>query len=236
MTKNLIASVAASALFAGMTVAAPIAFAQESTQPQTMETQPLETPDATNDAAPADGTDSAETAPAAGAETTTDTAETPPAAGAETTTDTAEAPADAGGYLTEQGTDQIASSTYVGQTVYNSADESIGEISDLIFEQNGGIEAAVIGVGGFLGIGQKNVAVPFGNISIQQMPESDELKLTTTETAETLEAAPEFKTKAQQVAEQQAETPVDGSTTSSTVPATGTEPAAGTGVEPAPAQ
>lgn len=234
MTNKLIASVAASALLAGMTVAAPITYAQETTQPQTMETQPLETPDATNDAT---ATDSAETAPAAGAEATTDTAETPPAAGAETTTDTAAAPADAGGYLTEQGTDQIASSTYVGQTVYNSADESIGEISDLIFEQNGGIEAAVIGVGGFLGIGQKNVAVPFGNISIQQMPDSDDLKLTTTETAETLEAAPEFKTKAQQMAEQQAEMPVDGSTTSSTVPATGTDPAAGTtGVEPAPAQ
>ena len=219
MTRKLIASVAASALFAGMTVAAPMTFAQESPQPQTMETQPLETPDATNDNAA--GADSAETAPADGAEPTTDTAA---------------APADAGGYLTEQAADQIASSTYVGQTVYNSADESIGSISDLIFEQNGGIQAAVIGVGGFLGIGQKNVAVPFGNISIQQLPDSDDLKLTTTETAETLEAAPEFKTKAQQIAEKQAEMPVDGSTTSSTVPAAGADPAVGIEVEPAPAQ
>lgn len=218
MTRKLIASVAASALFAGMTVAAPMTFAQESTQPQTMETQPLETPDATNED------------PAAGS------AETAPAEGAEPTTDTAAAPADAGGYLTEQADDQIASSTYVGQPVYNSADESIGSISDLIFEQEGGIQAAVIGVGGFLGIGQKNVAVPFGNITIQQLPDSDDLKLTTTETAETLEAAPEFKTKAQLIAEKQAEMPVDGSTTSSTVPATGADPAVGTGAEPAPAQ
>ncbi|MOA50674.1 hypothetical protein D3C78_1737240 [compost metagenome] len=42
------------------------------------------------------------------------------------------------------------------------------------------------------------------------------MKLTTTETADTLKAAPEFKTKAQQVAEQNANQPVDTSTTSST--------------------
>ncbi|OCP16928.1 MULTISPECIES: PRC-barrel domain-containing protein [unclassified Ensifer] len=147
----------------------------------------------------------------------------------------AEAPADMakshGTYLTEQASDQIATSTYVGQTVYNAGDEKVGEINDLIIKKDGGVEAAVIGVGGFLGLGEKNVAVPFDRIQISEQPNTDALKLTTTETAETLKAAPEFKTKAQQVAEQNANQPVDTSTTSST---TGTVPA--TTMQPAPAE
>ncbi|MDO9415654.1 PRC-barrel domain-containing protein [Pararhizobium sp.] len=218
MTKKLVTSVAVSALFAGMTVLAPVGFAQETTQPQTMETQPLTTtgeqPAGQEKVVP--GTDAAETAPAAGAETTTDTA--------------VATPDNAGGYLTEQGADQIAASTYVGQSVYNSADESVGSINDLILSKDGGIQAAVIGVGGFLGLGEKNVAVPFTNIAIQEVPNSDDLKLTTTETADTLKAAPEYKTKAQKVAEQNAATPVDNSTTSST---TGVAPATGMEQQPA---
>ena len=90
--------------------------------------------------------------------------------------------------------------------------------------KSGGVDAAVIGVGGFLGIGEKWVAVPFEKIAITQVPDSDDVKLTTTETAESLQAAPEFKTKSQQVAERQANTPVDTSTTASTTD-TGTAPA-----------
>lgn len=125
----------------------------------------------------------------------------------------------AGGYITEQGPDQIAASTYLGQSVYNSSDESIGEINDVIFSKDGSVEAAVIGVGGFLGIGEKNVAVPLDKVTVAEVPNSGDLKLTTTETADTLKSAPEFKTKAAQVAEQNSATPVDGSTTSSTTPA-----------------
>ena len=198
MTNKLVASVAAGALFAGVTAFAPLGFAQDTTtqpatQPQTMETQPMAGEQ------PADATQkpmdqAAEAAPAGGAS-----------------------------YLTEQGQDQVAASTYIGQSVYNASDESIGEINDVIFTKDGSVEAAVIGVGGFLGIGEKNVAVPLETITVAEVPDSDDLKLTTAETAETLKAAPEFKTKSQQVAEQNANTPVDTSTTSSTT--TGTAPA-----------
>ncbi len=214
MLRKLTTSVAASALFLSVAVA-PAAFAQETTQPQPSDTmtQPdsgtgTMAPSTSGDAAQTDttpGTLPSDTAPA-------DTAANTPATGA-------------GGYLNEQAADQIASSTYVGQTVYNSADEGVGSISDLIFQKDGGIQAAVIGVGGFLGIGQKNVAVPFENIAISEVPNSDDLKLTTTETAESLKAAPEFKTKAQQVSENNAST-LDTSTTSSTT---------GTGTVTAPA-
>ena len=220
MTNKFLTSVAAGALFLGAAIA-PAAYAQDNTQPaqtQTMEQQPL-----TGDAAT--GTTPGDTAANPDATPTEDTAQTPATGTDNTDTaqspatpseDTAQAPAAGESYLTAQADDQISANTYIGQAVYNSADESIGKISDLIMAKSGGVDAAIIGVGGFLGIGEKWVAVPFETISITQVPDSDDVKLTTTETAESLQAAPEFKTKAQQVAERQANAPVDNSTTSST--------------------
>ena len=207
MTNKLLTSVAASAIFLGAALA-PAAYAQDTTKPATDQTQTMEQqPGMTGDAAT--GT------------TPGDTAANP---GTTPTEDTAQAPAAGGDYLTAQSDEQISANTYIGQSVYNSGDESIGKISDLIMAKSGGVDAAVIGVGGFLGIGEKWVAVPFEKIAITQVPDSDDVKLTTTETAESLQAAPEFKTKAQQVAERQANTPVDNSTTASTTD-TGAAPA-----------
>jgi sporulation protein YlmC with PRC-barrel domain len=219
MTKTFLTSVAAGALFLGAALA-PAAYAQDTTKPaagetQTMEQQPGMTGDAATGTTP-DDTAANPTTPA-----TEDTAQTPAATPSE---DTAQAPAAGGDYLTAQSPEQISANTYIGQSVYNSADESIGKISDLIMEKDGGITAAIVGVGGFLGIGEKWVAVPFEKVAITQVPDSDDVKLTTTETAESLQAAPEFKTTAQQMAERQANTPVDTSTTSSTTD-TGTAPA-----------
>jgi hypothetical protein len=194
MTRKLVASVAAGALFAGVTAFAPLGFAQDTTQPQTMETQPM-------------------------------TSEQPADAMKKPIDQAAQAPAAGSGYLTEQAEGQISANTYIGQPVYNAADESIGEINDVIFTMDGSVEAAVIGVGGFLGIGEKNVAVPLDTITVTEVPNSADLKLTTQETADTLNAAPEFKTKAQLVAEQNANAPVDTTTTSSTAPATDVQPA-----------
>lgn len=231
MTNTLLTSVAASAIFLGATLA-PAAYAQDTIKPATDQTQTMEQqPGMTGDAAT--GTTPGDTAANPGTTPTEDTAQTP-ATGTATedtaqtpatpTEDTAQAPAAGGDYLTAQSDEQISANTYIGQSVYNSGDESIGKISDLIMAKSGGVDAAVIGVGGFLGIGEKWVAVPFEKIAITQVPDSDDVKLTTTETAESLQAAPEFKTKSQQVAERQANTPVDTSTTASTTD-TGTAPA-----------
>ncbi|AFL49127.1 hypothetical protein USDA257_c05320 [Sinorhizobium fredii USDA 257] len=212
MTDKFISSVAAGALLVGVAVA-PMSFAQETTTPPAPapETQTMD---------PAPATPPVTPAPA-------DQAQTP--APADKTTDMAAG----SGYLTEQAADQISANTYIGQSVHNPNDESIGEINDLIIKKEGGIAAAVVGVGGFLGIGEKNVAVPFESIEVTEQPDSDALKLTTTETAESLKAAPEFKTKSQLMAERNAAQPVDTSTTS----ATGTTPApAPAPAEPAPQQ
>jgi hypothetical protein len=234
MTNKLLTSVAAGAVFLGAALA-PAAYAQDTTQPSAGQTQTLEQQPGATAGDDATGTTPGDTAANPGTVPTEDTAQTPatgtatedtaqtPATGT-ATEETAQAPAAGGDYLTAQSPEQISANTYIGQAVYNSADESIGKISDLIIKKDGGVAAAVVGVGGFLGIGEKWVAVPFETISITQVPDSSDVKLTTTETAESLQAAPEFKTMAQQVAERQANTPVDTSTTSSTT-TTGTAPA-----------
>jgi len=57
-----------------------------------------------------------------------------------------------------------------GVNVYNNANEKVGDISDVLFDQSGRIEAIVIGVGGFLGLGERNVAVPFDQIRWSNEP------------------------------------------------------------------
>ncbi|WP_230534036.1 PRC-barrel domain-containing protein [Microvirga roseola] len=59
----------------------------------------------------------------------------------------------------EQG--QMMASDLIGTRVISANNESIGDINDVIVDRNGQAVAAVIGVGGFLGIGEKDVAVPF---------------------------------------------------------------------------
>lgn len=198
MNGKLFTSVAAGAVFATASVLSPMAFAQAQ-QPSTGEAPLTQTAPATPDT----------TKPQSDAQT--------PAPAPTTST------AQAGGYLTEQSADQISAKTYIGQSVYNGQNESIGSINDLILLKQGGVVAAVVGVGGFLGIGQKNVAVPFDKITATQNAEDGSVKLTTTETADTLKAAPEFKTLAAQASEKAARTPAtaavpgtDSTTTSST--------------------
>jgi sporulation protein YlmC with PRC-barrel domain len=51
-----------------------------------------------------------------------------------------------------------------GVNVYNNSNEKIGDIEELMLDNTGRIVAVVIGVGGFLGMGEHNVAVPFGDL------------------------------------------------------------------------
>lgn len=158
----------ATAALMGSTAFAPLAIAQDATQP------------APGTAAPA----SPNAAPA--------TPVMPATPGATDTS--ANAGAASGSYLTEQAANQISANDFIGNSVYTSADESIGNVTNLILEENGGIVAAVIGVGGFLGIGTKDVAVPMDKLTMTRDTNNGTVRLTTTETAESLKAAPEFMT------------------------------------------
>jgi hypothetical protein len=61
-------------------------------------------------------------------------------------------------------------SKLVGLTVFNDKNESIGSINDLITDRNGTIQAAIIGVGGFLGVGEHLVAVNFDQLKFSNEP------------------------------------------------------------------
>ncbi|QRM34433.1 DUF4142 domain-containing protein [Microvirga sp. VF16] len=65
---------------------------------------------------------------------------------------------------------QWRASKLKGLNVYNDSNEEIGDISELLVDQNGKIEAVVIGVGGFLGMGEHDVAVPFNQIRLVSEP------------------------------------------------------------------
>ena len=229
----------AAAVLLGSTAIAPLAIAQDATPGAT--TTPPAATDGAATTTPAPATPDASTDGTSGAMGTT-----------------AEAPADAAGngtYLTEQAENQISVNDFMGQAIYTADNQSIGDINDLLVAKDGGIVAAIVGVGGFLGIGEKNVAVPFENITITRVMDDDtamttdgaattdgtaatgmgttgtagttaatdtdetqmeqvadaEVRLTTTETAESLRNAPEFRTL-----DDQADDATDGTTTSST--------------------
>src|ERR1700737_5280670 len=61
-------------------------------------------------------------------------------------------------------------SKIVGLGVYNENNESVGSINDLLTDKNGNIKAVVIGVGGFLGVGEHRVAIPSDRTKFANQP------------------------------------------------------------------
>ena len=61
-------------------------------------------------------------------------------------------------------------SKVAGLNVYNEKNESIGAINDLLMDKSGNIKAVVLGVGGFLGMGEHLVAIPFDKIKFVDQP------------------------------------------------------------------
>ncbi|WP_371423727.1 PRC-barrel domain-containing protein [Tardiphaga sp.] len=61
-------------------------------------------------------------------------------------------------------------SKIVGLNVYNEANESLGSINDLLTDKEGNIKAVVIGVGGFLGVGEHLIAVPYDKVKFVNEP------------------------------------------------------------------
>jgi hypothetical protein len=96
-------------------------------------------------------------------------------------------------FLTYQEEGQVRADRVIGNAVRGGDDEDIGEIKDLVFDEEGRLTAAVIGVGGFLGLGQKDVAVSWDQIDWVPTGEGEEIELVTTLTKEQLEQAPEFR-------------------------------------------
>jgi hypothetical protein len=73
---------------------------------------------------------------------------------------------DAAKFVASQTADQLVFSKFKGTDVVGPNDESIGAVNDLLFDKNGKILGVMVGVGGFLGVGQKNIAMDMGAFQI----------------------------------------------------------------------
>ena len=73
-------------------------------------------------------------------------------------------------FVTTQDKSQWRAPKLIGVGVYGSDDKQIGKIDDLLLDKNGSAQTIVIGVGGFLGFGKKDVAVPFSAVQWRTEP------------------------------------------------------------------
>jgi sporulation protein YlmC with PRC-barrel domain len=73
-------------------------------------------------------------------------------------------------WMTQEAAGQWRSSKLIGLNVYNNDNEKIGDISDLIVDRSGKLDAVVVGAGGFLGFDQRDVAIPYSQISWMNEP------------------------------------------------------------------
>jgi sporulation protein YlmC with PRC-barrel domain len=81
---------------------------------------------------------------------------------------TGTAPSDQATVLRALPPDASTVTNWYRQNVYDPSEEKIGEISDVLIEKDGRIGAFIVSVGGFLGLGEKHVAVPFQAIHATQ--------------------------------------------------------------------
>jgi len=94
-------------------------------------------------------------------------------------------------YLTKALPDWMPIGVYHNRDVHNRAGEKIGTIKDLLIGSDGRIHAAVIGVGGFLGIGERDVALPLSAFHVERR--DDGVRVTVDVLKETLQTAPAFE-------------------------------------------
>jgi len=78
------------------------------------------------------------------------------------------------------------------QNVYDPGDNKIGEIMDVLVDREGKITALIVGVGGFLGMGEKDVAVPFNAVQVTSK-DNNKWYLVMNSTKDALKAAKGFK-------------------------------------------
>jgi putative membrane protein len=131
-------------------------------------------------------------------------------------------------YVTRQAPNDWTAEALIGRSVENSNGDDLGEINNVIINEKGDVVAVVIGVGGFLGIGEKNVGVPFDALDFRTVDpaehrtdktaeekadqkkesaearfdsEHEDVHILLNTTKDDLEAAPEFAWLEQQASE-----------------------------------
>jgi sporulation protein YlmC with PRC-barrel domain len=100
-------------------------------------------------------------------------------------------PSDPGMAVNVDAKNAVLATSFIGSSVFTTTDENIGDINDMIFDDKGAIQAVIVGVGGFLGMGEKDVALPLSKITVTR-DENNAIKLTVQASREQLDQAPAF--------------------------------------------
>ena len=116
-----------------------------------------------------------------------------PAAFAQTTTaDKPAASTTADGQFYTHQAGEMRASKLIGTNVTNAANESVGEINDIVLGKDGKVAAVIIGVGGFLGIGEHDVAISYSGLKYAKDSSNRDV-ITVNATKDQLKAAPAWK-------------------------------------------
>lgn len=115
--------------------------------------------------------------------------------------------ADETAFKKEQTAGEWRMATYIGSPIYSAGGEKMGDVKDVLFDRTGKIRTVVIGVGGFLGLGEKRVAVPFEVVTY--VDEKDERRIVVPLTKEALQDAPAYKVSEKTTMEKVTETATD---------------------------
>ena len=108
-------------------------------------------------------------------------------------------------FIKEQGTDHFVFSKFKGTSVLGPENANVGSVTDMLFDKNGKVMGLIVGVGGFLGIGEKNVAIAMdafqivpadtgttGSAAISGDRDPTNVKLKVTWSKDQLQNAPDF--------------------------------------------
>lgn len=101
-------------------------------------------------------------------------------------------PVERDGYMTAEETD-LTAEKLTGAAAYDSNDEWIGEVSELLLTDAGDVKAAVIDVGGFLGLGEKPVELELSKIDILRADDGSDLRVYISMTEDELKALPDYE-------------------------------------------
>lgn len=94
--------------------------------------------------------------------------------------------------LRQMPSDSVTVTDWYKQNVYDPKDNKIGEVMDVLVDKSGKVTSLIVGVGGFLGIDNKDVAVPFDAVHVTNK-NNNKWYLVMNTTKEALKSAPGFK-------------------------------------------
>lgn len=100
---------------------------------------------------------------------------------------------DRDGYTQVEDREALNTEDLTGARVYDINDEDIGEINELLVTDSGKLGDAIIDVGGFLGMGEKQVALPFDSLQLMREDGGDDVRVYVDQSQASLEAMPEYE-------------------------------------------